>query len=387
MRIAYITTYNARDIKVWSGTGYFIWKSLADRGIEVELVCPLTLPAGVRLAVDVRRRYYARVGKKMYVPDHDLIVSRAYSKQAGSKLRALSRVDAVISPGTIPVAFLPGKVPLVTISDATHRLLFGTYPAYRNLSRLNHRHGDQIELNACRRAAGLVFSSQWAADSAIRDYGADPAKVHVVPFGANLENPPSKAVVEQAIEARDRRQMRLLFIGVEWERKGGPAALEVARHLNKTGIPTQLTVMGCSPEIANADRAFVTVQGFISKGGDGQRRIQEEMARSHFLIVPSTAECYGMVYCEASSVGVPSIAKNVGGVATSVQNGRNGRLFDPKESPVLMADWMAAIFRDYDAYRRLALSAFGEYEARLNWKVAAASLEKILRRVLSSAKT
>lgn len=385
MRIAYVTSYDAKDINSWSGTGYFIWKSLADRGIEVEFIGPLAWPANVRLATDIKRRYHARVAKKLYIPDHDLMVSKAYSKQVGSRLQAIPRVDAVVSPGIIPVAFLPGKLPLMTVSDATHSLLFGSYPAYRDLSRLNHRHGEHIESEACRRAAALVFTSQWAADSAVQHYGANPENVHVVPFGANLENPSTRSQVEQAIEARDQRRLRLLFVGVEWERKGGPDALDVTRYLNRAGIPTQLTVMGCSPEIAPADREFVTVHGFVSKGGEGQRRIQAEMAGSHFLIVPSTAECYGLVFCEASSVGVPSVARNVGGVPSVVCNGRNGRLFEPAESPVAMAGWIAATFRDFNAYRRLALASFEEYEARLNWRVAGEKLEKILLEILQRA--
>lgn len=385
MRIAYVTTYDARDIESWSGLGYFIWKSLADRGIEIEFIGPFTLPASVRLATEIKRRYHARVAKKLYIPDHDLMVSQEYSNQVESRLRAIPAVDAVVCPGTIPVAFLPGRLPLMTISDATHRLLFESYPAYRDLSRLNHRHGDAIESSACRRAAALVFASQWAADSAIQHYGANPEKVHVVPFGANLESSPARSQVEQAIEARDQRRLRLLFIGVEWERKGGPDALEAARCLNRAGIPTQLTVMGCSPEITGPDREFVTVQGFISKGGEGQRRIQAEMAGSHFLIVPSTAECYGLVFCEASSLGVPSVARNVGGVPSVVRNDRNGRLFESAESSAAMAEWIAATFRDFNAYRRLARSSFEEYEARLNWKVAGQKLEKILREILQHA--
>jgi glycosyltransferase involved in cell wall biosynthesis len=387
MRIAYVTSYDSADINNWSGLGYFIWKSLADRGHEVTLIGSLTVPARVQRMGAFKAKFYSRWLNKMYLAEHDLMTARSYAREVHRRLNQLSGIDVVLSPGTIPVAFLPEGLPVVTCADATHRRLFGTYPAYRNLSRLNHRHGDRIEQAAYRRAAAMVFASQWAADSAIEDYAADPAKVHVVPFGANQKNSPARTFVEQAIAGRDHRRLRLLFIGVEWERKGGPVALEVARHFNEAGLPTHLTIFGCNPEIKSTDREFVTVHGFVSKGGDGQHRIQEEMARSHFLIVPSTAECYGLVYCEASSLGVPSVARNVGGVATIVQNDRNGRLFNPQESPVVIAEWIGSIFRDYDAYRRLALSSFEEYEARLNWKVAGERLEKILENAVHPAKT
>lgn len=333
--------------------------------------------------VAVRRHFYARTIKKLYIPDHDLIVSRSYSRQIWKKLKYIPAVDAIVSPGSIPVAFLPGKVPLVTISDATHRLLFGSYPAYRNLSQLTRQHGEQIELNSCNRATALVFSSRWAAESAVRDYGVKSTKVHVVPFGANLEIPAARATVEQAIESRDRLRMRLLFIGVEWERKGGPAAVEVARHLNRIGIRTRLTVMGCVPKLENCDESFVTVRGFIAKNVEGHEEIRRELSGSHFLIVPSIADCTPVVYSEASAFGLPVIARNVGGVSSVVRNGQNGRLFGPNDSPETIANWAAALFQDFSTYRKLALSSIAEYETNLNWAVAGQKLKAILTNVIT----
>ena len=41
MKIAYVTTYNAADIKNWSGTGYYMAKSLREQSILLEYVGPL----------------------------------------------------------------------------------------------------------------------------------------------------------------------------------------------------------------------------------------------------------------------------------------------------------------------------------------------------------
>jgi glycosyltransferase involved in cell wall biosynthesis len=382
MKIAYVTATDAKNLKSWSGLGYFIWKALADRNHKLEFIGPLELPSHVRRLAEIKTRFHARFFKTMYIPDHDMMVARAYAREVEERLSALSGIDLVFSPGTIPVAALRGKVPMVVYADATHRLLFSTYPAYKHLSRLNHRHGDLIETKAHLRASALIFASQWAADSAVRDYATDPAKVHVVPFGANLEKAPEKSQIEQIIQNRDRGQLRLIFIGVEWERKGGPVALEVTRNLINLGIPTHLTVIGCSPQIAEADRKHVTLSGFMGKEGKLENLLREEIARSHFLILPSIAECFGVVYCEASAFGVPSVARNVGGVATAVRDGRNGRLFPPAASSEEIAAWMASVFRDYENYRKMALSTFAEYEEHLNWKVSGEKLEKIIEKAL-----
>ena len=382
MRIAYITAYDPLDINNWSGLGFFIWKSLAARGIEVELIGPLPLPLHLRKLTILKRRFHHLFGK-FYWPDGDWANVRARSLLAGKRLRKIRPVDAVMSATVLPVAGLAGDVPLVVYADATLRALFKTYPAHANMAGGNYRDADKIERHAQRRAAALVYSSEWAAESARNDYSVPPAKVHVVPFGANLEIPPSRASVEQAIAVRDRHAVRLLFMGVEWERKGGPAAVAVARRLNAMGIPAQLTVIGCEPQLDPADQTFITLLGYVKKSGTGLTRIQAELSRSHFLLMPSKAECFGIVYCEASAFGVPSIALNVGGVASAVRNGRNGRRFEPGDSPAQIAEWIATTFRNFENYRQLALSSLSEFEEHLNWNVAGEKLEHILQSVIA----
>ncbi|HEV2694059.1 MAG TPA: glycosyltransferase family 4 protein [Verrucomicrobiae bacterium] len=383
MRIAYVTGYDPRDNNNWSGLGYFIWKCLAARGIEVELIGPLPLPAVYRKWSMCKWRFYHHLQGRYYYSDADLTNVCLRSLAAGRKLESLPPVDAIVSATILPAAFLPGKVPLVIYSDATLRSLYRTYEVYSNLSPLNLRHADRIERAAQSRAAALVYASEWAANSVRTEYGVDPAKVHVVPFGANLESFPTRLAVEQAIDARDRQKIRLLFIGMDWDRKGGPAALAVVRELNRTGFQATLTLIGCGPRLEEADRKFVEPLGFIEKNEAGLVKIQAELLRSHFLIVPSLAECFGIVYCEASAFGVPSIARKVGGVASAVSDGRNGKLFEPGDSPAQIATWIAGIFGDMEAYRRLARSSRTEFEERLNWNTSGEKLERILREVIA----
>jgi glycosyltransferase involved in cell wall biosynthesis len=385
MKIAYVTTYDPNEISCWSGLGYFIWKSLAQTGIEVELIGPLSLPPGIKKILEIKSRFHQKLIRGRYLAEHDVMAAKAYAQQAWRKLEGLQRIEAIVSPGTIPVAFLPGTIPVVTYSDTTHRLLFDSYPAYKELGAATRRDGDRIEQAAMRRASASVFASEWAAAGAVRDYRADPAKVRVVPFGANFERQPFREDVVRAIESRGFDEIRLLFVGIEWERKGGPVALEVVRALVKQGVPAQLTVVGCEPPIPAGDMGYVSVRGFIRKTPGGQKEISDEFAKSHFLILPSEAECYGLVYCEASALGVPSIARNVGGVGTIIKNGINGYLFDLQATAKDMADRIASLVREPANYRRLALSSVAEYEARLNWTVAAKSLEKVLKSVITNA--
>lgn len=44
----------------------------------------------------------------------------------------------------------------------------------------------------------------------------------------------------------------------------------------------------------------------------------------NFLLLPTIAECAGIVFAEASGYGIPSITYDTGGVGTYVIDGING---------------------------------------------------------------
>ena len=96
--------------------------------------------------------------------------------------------------------------------------------------------------------------------------------------------------------------------------------LEIATELNQRGIPTELHVVGCEPPLATPD--FVVRHGFISKKSEqGAALYDQLLMESHFLVIPSMAECYGLAFAEASSFGLPSLATRVGGIPTVVVDG------------------------------------------------------------------
>ncbi len=386
MKIAYATNFDPSDIHHWSGTGFSIWNSLKKKGVDVDFATSVKLPKSTRLLLDFKNKFYSRVLKRQFLPDRDLSFAKIHSKEIFIQISKIKNIEAILTPWNPGVAFVPKGIPLITYSDATFNALINHNAHFKNLCHESRSNGNIIEEAAFNRASACVFASNWAATSAIRDYNLNPDKVYVVPFGANLQHPPSLEKVKNDIISRDSGSIKLLFIGVEWERKGGKVAVDITRRLNEMGIPTHLTIIGLSPEISLCEKEYVTVQGFLSKASGGEEHILNELARSHFLIVPSVAECYGLVYAEASACGVPAIARDVDGVPSVVRNNKNGHRFGLNASHSEIADWIANTFRDINEYRRLALSSRQEYDQRLNWNVAGASLEKIIQKVVLDRK-
>ena len=342
-------------------------RSLEREGVGVEFIGPLE--TSLHTLRQVRSRVQRSFGAA-YLYDRDPRVLRHYARQVESRARDLA-VDAIFSPGTIPIAYLDTDIPLVTWTDATFAGMLDYYPAFSKLSRATIRCGHAVERAALGRASAALYSSTWAARSAVEDYEADPDKVQVLPFGANLDIEPSWDEVMASIEGRARGECRLLFVGVDWYRKGGDRALALAERLTGSGVRTRLTVIGCRPP-RSAASGLVDSLGFSSKSTpSGAATLTRALRESHFLCLPSRADCTPVVLCEAAAYGVPCLSVRTGGIESVVTDGVNGYLFPAERFVDEASECVARYLADYDgSYTSLARSSREEYGSRLNWAVS-----------------
>jgi len=156
-----------------------------------------------------------------------------------------------------------GSTPVALWTDATFAQMVGLYPEFQRLTTATIENGNRLERLALSRASVAIYASDWAAQSAIRDYGADPAKIRVIPFGANLPVARTDLEIDSIIANRLGDLCRLLFVGVDWKRKGGDVALRVTKQLNDRGIRAELTIVGATPEIPEKMKDLVNVVGFV----------------------------------------------------------------------------------------------------------------------------
>lgn len=370
MKIAYVTTYDPKNVRSWSGTVYYMGKVLEENFKEVSYIGNLEEHSPTILKG--KRAIYKHILGKKYLSDRDTILIKSYAKKINNELHN-NDVDVIFSPGTIPIAKLETDKPIVFWTDATFAGMVDFYPEFSNLCRESIRDGNRMEKSALQRCTLAIYSSDWAAQTAIQNYGVEEDKVKVIPFGANIARNLTDDDVKNIIENRPSDICKLLFVGIDWERKGGDIAIKVTKELNRSGLKTELTIIGCQPILNEPLTSFVKPLGFVSD--------EEKVtlfAESHFLILPSRAEAYGIVFCEANALGVPCIATNVGGIPTIIKDNLNGKTF-PKDADIKeYFTYISEIFLDYSKYKRLALSSLAEYHSRLNWSVAGETLKRYI---------
>jgi glycosyltransferase involved in cell wall biosynthesis len=320
--------------------------------------------------------------KKNYLYNHTFSLARSYARIVSRRLADQS-FDVIIAPsGGTEIAFLETNIPIVLIEDANFALLHNYYSEYSDLLKRSVREVNTLEELALKKARLVLHPSEWAARSTIQKYHTDGRKVHVVPFGANLDNPPSPDIV-QAKKRSDR--CRLFFLGVDWVRKGGEIAFEALLKLNEMGIHTELTICGCTPP-GSFSHERMTVIPYLDKRDENQRKMMEKLFEtSDFLFLPTRSECYGMVFCEASAFGLPIITTHTGGVSGAVREGENGFMLPLAARGAAYAEVIAKIYRDEQRYAELLRSTRAAFDDRLNWDAWGMSVNKLITEMLDPA--
>jgi glycosyltransferase involved in cell wall biosynthesis len=366
MRLAFVSEHDARDVNAWSGIPYHMHRAFVGAGADIAAtIGPLPMPG--RFLARIANGVAGRAGGGRF----DLEVESFVVRSQAAHIDALrGDADVIFScGGVLPFAKLDADVPLAFWHDATFALLVDYYSGYSGLWARTIRLGHRRERESLDRAAVCIYSSQWAARSAVEDYGVDPSRIAVVQFGANFDDVPDADAVEEAVRRRPADICRLLFIGNDWRRKRGDFVVRIAETLAASGLRCEIALVGAPPD--GPLPPIARHEGYLRKSDPAQLgRLRELLLTSHFFVLPARAECTPIAFSEAAAFGVPVLATDTGGVSAVIEEGINGWLFAPDATPTAWAERIAACL-DGDAYLTAAMAARGEYDRRLNWSTAA----------------
>lgn len=364
------------DKKSWSGIHYNMYQGLEKQGFEVSVMGP------VRLNINWFLRAFGFMSRiflgKRFLPEHSLKLSEKFGQIFEEKLNTIQPDVIFAANASTEIAHLNvGDIPIIYLSGGTFKLLENYYESFSNPFEFVSRNGNLIEQNAIDKASALVYPTYWAAHSAKEDYGAGEDKVHVIPYGANVgfKAPPEK------LKKPDRNNVRLLLVGVRWEGKGVPIAIEAVRELGNRGINATLDICGCSPP-KPLDEEGITIHGFLDKRNPEEaQKLENLYSVADFFILPTRYENFGVSFVEAFAAGLPCLGTNTGGVPTIIQPGKNGYLFELSEGGKAYADKIEDILNSEGHYVELSKNARASYEETFNWEVWGSRIKEVINKV------
>jgi glycosyltransferase involved in cell wall biosynthesis len=319
---------------------------------------------------------------KGFVWEKTPLVAWYYAKSINKQLRD-DDYDIIFSDkGSFCIAYLDTKIPIIYNTDTTFKAMEDYYPEFMRPPKNFSRGGNEIERLALEKSAFIIASSEWAANSMVQDYNIKEEKIRIIPYVTNIDESISRDIV---LKDKDRESCKLLFVGTDWVRKGGDIAVEATDWLKKQGVCVRLIICGCQPpkKYLNGDYP-IDIIGFLDKNTPGgNKRLEELFMSSHFLILPTRAECLAQVLVEASAYGLPSITSNTGGASSAVVDGQNGILMDINANGGKYGKVIKEIRSDIGRYRAMCVSARDIFEKKFSAKAWRASMDDVICNIIS----
>lgn len=377
MNIGFVSIFDENDNKAWSGIVKSMYQNLSLH--YPNLISLKGLKVKNNKIIILKKLYNKIVHNKYFEYQRDVTTLKDFGKQIDDFIDK-NNLDLIFSPGSFHLAFVKSKIKKIIFIDATFQNLVESSYWYKNYKVEEIDNFNKIELNIFEKCDKIICATKWAENSILDFYKIQKDKISIIPFGANVnQNSDLHLNINQILKFKNFNQLNLIFIGVDYKRKGLDKVLETILLINKKyNVNCHLSIIGSKPKIDLKYKEFVTIHGFLDKKDKKQFDLFEKLLlESHFLFMPSTSEAFGLVYAEASYYGVPSIGLKIDGVQYVIKNGINGYTLPKDSTP---NDFAVTIIEYYEEknYINLVQSTLNESKKNLNWENSFRQVKKII---------
>ena len=257
------------------------------------------------------------------------------------------------------------SIPHFIYTDHTQRANF-LYPDvdYRNYMKPN-RYLLQLEKKVYEHATLIFTYSHNIAASLTQQYGTKPSKVKTIGVGCNVVRP-------DKVNTKKYESKNILFVGVEWKRKGGDLLLSAFRQVLRQVPEAQLTIVGCHPQ--GIDCPNVNIVGRVPLA-DVPRYYQEAAV----FCMPARREPFGLVYLEAMIYQLPVVALPIGALPELVTTGHNGYLVD--SDPDALAEKLVQLITNPAQCAAMG-QAGASIAERYNWSAVGQEMKEAIHAVI-----
>lgn len=266
-----------------------------------------------------------------------------------------------------------------SLFDASHeKLLHFVYTDHTNLANSNYPIQDEsrlysptwiaLEKTIYQNASHIFTRSSNITHSLIEQYQCDPHKISCVYAGSNV------AYQDEPLDNDAYHNKNILFVGIDWERKGGPELIQAFRQVLTVHPDAHLTIVGCNP-VVNLPNCHVM----------GRRSLEElknHYRQASIFCLPTKLEPFGIVFIEALSYRLPIVATCVGAIPDFVQDGENGYLIEPGITQNL-ADALIKLLDDPEKCHRFGDAGYKIAQERYTWENVGLRMQERIRMALA----
>lgn len=230
-----------------------------------------------------------------------------------------------------------------------------TFHALGHVRRIHQKEQDKfpaerlaIEEATVRKADLIIAECPQDKEDLMQFYHASEDKITIIPCGFSpSEFYPINQTLARIILNLPTEEKIILQLGRMVPRKGVDNVVRALGNLKSSGNPIRLVVVGgetdapdaaLCPEIARLQK-IASEEGVLDAitfvGRKDRNVLKYYYSAADIFITTPWYEPFGITPLEAMACGIPVIGSNVGGIKSSVVNGRTGYLVPPNNPKAL----------------------------------------------------
>lgn len=277
-----------------------------------------------------------------------------------------------------------------------------TFHALGRVRRLHQGEADEfpadrvdIEELIVSEANALIAECPQDYADLVQLYGADPAKVCIIPCGFDpAEFWPVPRAMARSILGLPQDEWVVLQLGRMVPRKGVDTVIRgFAQFLRAQQVAARLLIVGgasdvpnpiYTPEIGRLQKIAQSegVAEQVTFVGRRDRPLLKDFysAANVFVTLP-WYEPFGITPLEAMACGTPVIGANVGGIKYSVRNNETGYLIPPRD-PGALAEKLAYLHAHPLVVRQFGAQGLRRVHQCFTWQQVTASIAELYAKVI-----
>lgn len=358
--LVYICQYGAKREKAWSGTYLKVYNELLSFFRVEEVDCHVSLVTRMRM----------KLAKKISVFGYDFMINdfkRSYKrinkKYDNENYCSFQYCETPIKENVHSYIYQDMCIEYLDANILSREALRKLYPIKRfSKSVVAIRRKEQNEFYA--DCAGIFTMGQWLADYLVNSMGIPSEKVHCVGAGVDINF--------NLIRPKEKQGNKILFIGRDFERKGGRILLDAFKIL-RSQFKSDAILYIIGPEENPLEEA---IEGVEYLGPKSSEELMEYYNISDVFCMPSYIEPYGKVYAEALCCGVPCIARNLFSGPEIISDGVNGYLLE-EDSAENLAELLRKALENVEM-REYVSSHMMDYRHQYSWHTVVEKMARVI---------
>lgn len=352
----------ATDRTAWSGIPFSIYTEM----VKYYKVVTCSISNKCSFLARINSGIHKLIGEKI-MTSFTIPFAKKASRIVDNELKN-GKYDLIFVIGSAAIAYLDTDIPVVYFSDAVLASMIDYY--WFGISEKYQNEYNLIQMKALQNADLSIFTSEWAKKDAMKYYNIDENRIEVIHFGANVEL--------EDFKNKKHDDINLLFVGVDWNRKGADIAVQCVEILNEIDKKRNyyLHLAGCNPP-HKITSEYVKIYGFLNRNIPEERKKLVSLREiSDLFILPTKAECAGIVFAEAAAYSLPSIAFDTGGVGDYIINDITGYRLPMGSQPKDFAEKILELINDGNKLEEMKIAAKKLYEDDLNWPTSVKKMQQ-----------